>query len=947
MLDSLSESLLPDEPGPLKTELINESGFEIQLRFGKTEYNHDDEDKNYISKFNKRKDRKANLTIKLLEQIIDRFEKLALFEFYRTGQSVLYAKKHVIVSTNCDICGSSENTRNNKIVRCQYCYVCVHQECYGILYVPIDKWTCRRCGIHPTVPVKCALCPYEGGAMKFTTSNSAVHQLCAIWLNGVTLGQNPSMEPVELRVPHLNKYKCDLCGITYGAVLRCAYPDCTENYHITCAAISGTTMEIEMNNPDGPKYIRKIFCLNHSRTPNYEIKTRINKVHAHVKPGPHGKRFSPIDIRARPIPENYLTSDYVSPQISDEDISIIHDYWLVKRLRTFGTPMINRLKVIYDRLAEPTRALKYETIPKVNRAARMRVTVEPIGNGSLKIVGDFAKAIEVYDDRGFHYLQNVFSNDPDDCRVDLKSKAVIERDRKLFCDEIRIQNLEHQLLLSTDLKETTQLIIEIVKEYVDPAMPTDFAEYRYSDKISPWDIIGIMFFAACPENLHAIAFLNALKYIDDRKMFMHFNCNSPHHVNISTMCRKAIYPGYSNMDSLIDDFNKMMLPINSPFVKNQRLQYAKRFEESACYLLLSKPYGQVINLMLDGMDTVEDKNRILLHHLLHELTDCENIDPILKKLTKKDKSKLQAVTDYVRNVITAEKKQTLPNLDLVVDLYRRRNTHSLDEKLIIVPKNGFAIISSERAFIVKELLMTPKFNFPKLSWNECLRFMHRRDGKGWSKFLPSERKIFDLKSVKKNLELKMSLRKRTNGGHHEEPASKKRRTSQGSSTPNNKITNYFQKDANESPRSPKKAPSKSKKIPLSLIAPNSPRQSRQASTVKYYHDTIVIINKCSIGEHIAGRVIDPRVIEETDSHEYDYVMSLSNVNQKQYSCVRLFTGNHRKQIEWVKNVNIKIVNMVKLCRYIEDHEREIDEDTSMQSLKAAAHYYLKKQNSHR
>ena len=59
--------------------------------------------------------------------------------------------------------------------------------------------------------------------MKFTTSNSAVHQLCAIWLNGVTLGQNPSMEPVELRVPHLNKYKCDLCGIAYGAVLRCAY----------------------------------------------------------------------------------------------------------------------------------------------------------------------------------------------------------------------------------------------------------------------------------------------------------------------------------------------------------------------------------------------------------------------------------------------------------------------------------------------------------------------------------------------------------------------------------------------------------------------------------------------------------------------------------------------------------------------------------------------------
>ena len=170
--------------------------------------------------------------------------------------------------------------------------------------------------------------------------------------------------------------------------------------------------------------------------------------------------------------------------MSDEDISIIHDYWLVKRLRTFGTPMINRLKLIYDRLAEPSRALKYETIPKVNRAARMRVIVEPTENGSLKVVGDFAREVEAYDDRGFHYLQNVFSNDPGDFRVDLKNKAVIERDRRFLCDEIRIQNLEHQLLVSMDLKETTQLIIEIVKQYVDPTMPTDFAEYRYSDKIS-------------------------------------------------------------------------------------------------------------------------------------------------------------------------------------------------------------------------------------------------------------------------------------------------------------------------------------------------------------------------------------------------------------------------------------------------------------------------------
>lgn len=135
----------------------------------------------------------------------------------------MHSKKPLIISDCCDVCGSNQDSRNNKIVRCQYCYVCVHQECYGILYVPIDKWTCRRCGIHPTIPVKCTLCPFEGGAMKFTTNNSAIHQICAIWVNDVSLGPNSAMEPVDVRVNNLHKHRCDLCNITYGSLIRCAY----------------------------------------------------------------------------------------------------------------------------------------------------------------------------------------------------------------------------------------------------------------------------------------------------------------------------------------------------------------------------------------------------------------------------------------------------------------------------------------------------------------------------------------------------------------------------------------------------------------------------------------------------------------------------------------------------------------------------------------------------
>ncbi|KAI9849588.1 MAG: nuA3 HAT complex component nto1 [Thelocarpon superellum] len=140
--------------------------------------------------------------------------------------------------SKCAICDDGDCENTNAIVFCDGCDLAVHQECYGVPFIPEGQWLCRKCQLIGRGTPTCIFCPNIDGAFKQTNSSRWSHLLCAIWIPEVSLGNPTFMEPVMdvEKVPRQRwKLTCYICRQRMGACIQCGNKQCFVAFHVTCA----------------------------------------------------------------------------------------------------------------------------------------------------------------------------------------------------------------------------------------------------------------------------------------------------------------------------------------------------------------------------------------------------------------------------------------------------------------------------------------------------------------------------------------------------------------------------------------------------------------------------------------------------------------------------------------------------------------------------------------
>ena len=171
--------------------------------------------------------------------------------------------------SKCAICDDGDCENTNAIVFCDGCDLAVHQECYGVPFIPEGQWLCRKCQLIGRGTPTCIFCPNTDGAFKQTNSSRWSHLLCAIWIPEVSLGNTTFMEPVMdvEKVPKQRwKLTCYICRQKMGACIQCGNKNCFVAFHVTCARKAKLFLQMKSSH-GGPASldasILKAFCDKH------------------------------------------------------------------------------------------------------------------------------------------------------------------------------------------------------------------------------------------------------------------------------------------------------------------------------------------------------------------------------------------------------------------------------------------------------------------------------------------------------------------------------------------------------------------------------------------------------------------------------------------------------------------------------------------------------------
>ncbi|KAK6506542.1 nuA3 HAT complex component nto1 [Arthrobotrys conoides] len=235
---------------------------------GMVEYDMDEQDDKWLAQFNnlRRSQDVPTITREIFEITITKIER----EWYALEKMIPKQSAHAAhvkrgnedddedtsEDSRCQICDDGECENSNAIVFCDGCNIAVHQDCYGVPFIPEGQWLCRRCSLlAPRREVNCIFCPNTDGAFKMTDSSLWSHLLCAIWIPEVTISNMVYMEPVEgVELVPKSRWKlhCYICKQRMGACIQCSNKSCYLAFHVTCARKAKLFLSMRQQVPTDP-----------------------------------------------------------------------------------------------------------------------------------------------------------------------------------------------------------------------------------------------------------------------------------------------------------------------------------------------------------------------------------------------------------------------------------------------------------------------------------------------------------------------------------------------------------------------------------------------------------------------------------------------------------------------------------------------------------------------
>ncbi|XP_077600549.1 bromodomain-containing protein 1-like isoform X1 [Stigmatopora nigra] len=344
------------------------------------EYDMDEEDYAWLELLNekRRSEGISQVSSNLFEFLMDRFEK----ESYATTQGQSEAQSLVDEDAVCCVCMDGDGADSNVILFCDSCNIAVHQECYGVPYIPEGQWLCRHCLQRPARPADCVFCPNRGGALKKTDDGRWGHVACALWVPEVGFSDTVFIEPIDgvCNIPPARwKLTCYLCkekGV--GACIQCDRVNCYAAFHVSCAQKAGLFMKMEPikeETPPGTFSVKKTaYCCSHTPDGCDRRPLNVYKEH-HPKNGACHKRterrgrarakawYKKRSKRAEPPPEpqpepggpgssgpsiTASSLDTILNQVAVQRkrpfVERVLSYWVLKRQSRNNVPLIRRLQ---------------------------------------------------------------------------------------------------------------------------------------------------------------------------------------------------------------------------------------------------------------------------------------------------------------------------------------------------------------------------------------------------------------------------------------------------------------------------------------------------------------------------------------------------------------------------------------------------------------------------